>query len=268
MLESAIRNVEILRIYTSGSRDRTMDEVLEERPLTLEVDGKEEALVILSPGNEKHWALGHLACRGMITSLDDVDRITITKDRVCVFRNVERIGITLTNTMIHTGSTRLVEGISIIKAFPCPLNVKWSVSPSILIKAVEKLAESSLFIRTGSVHVALLASIEGEILFRVEDIGRHNAVDKSIGWALVHGIEMGKCFMAVSGRLPADMVYKAIGAGIPMLASVSAVTASGIDAAVKGGITLIGFARNGRFNVYSFPERIKVSKKVKGAGGL
>ena len=268
MLESAIRNVEILRIYSSGSRERRMDEVMEERPFILEVDGQEEASVILSPGNEKYWALGNLVCRGMITSPDDVDRITVIKDRICVFRNVKKTGITLTNKMIHTASTRLIEGTSLIKAFPCPLDVKWSISPSILIKAVEELADSSLFIRTGGVHAVLLASIEGEILFRVEDIGRHNAVDKSIGWALAHGIEMGKCFMAVSGRLPADMVYKAIGSGIPMLASVSAVTASGVDAAVKGGITLIGFARNGRFNVYSFPERIKVSQKVKGAGGL
>ena len=245
-----------------------MDEVVEEIPLILEVDGHEEASVILSPGNEKHWALGHLACRGMITSLDDVDRITIINDRICVFRNVEKTGITLTNKIIHTASTRLIDGNSLKKVFPCPLDVKWSISPSIVMKVVEELADSPLFIRTGGVHVAFLASIEGDVLFRVEDIGRHNAVDKSIGWALAHGIEMGKCFMAVSGRLPADMVYKAIGSGIPMLASVSAVTASGVDAAVKGGITLIGFARNGRFNVYSFPERIKVSQKVKEAGGL
>jgi FdhD protein len=69
-------------------------------------------------------------------------------------------------------------------------------------------------------------------------------------------MDLSGCFLAVSGRLPADMVYKAIGARIPLMASVSAATANGVDAAVRGGITLIGFAREGRMNVYSVPERI------------
>lgn len=255
-MEKGIRNVEILRIFASGSCERTTDEVLEEIPLTLEVDGKEEASVVLSEGNEQNWALGHLACCRKITSIDDVDHILYEKGRIRVFRKVKRKGVTLTNKMIHKASSGLSDAAPMKDTSSSPLHIEWTVTLPSLIKAVRDIAEAPLFSRTGCLHVALLASVSGEILFRVEDIGRHNAVDKAVGWALANRIDMGKCFMVLSGRLPEDMVCKGIGAGIPLLVSVSAVTASGIDAAVRGGITLAGFARNGRINVYSFPERI------------
>lgn len=261
-MDEAIRRVEIVRAYGNGTFERRLDEVLEESSLVLEVDGLEEASVILTPGNEKEWALGHLACRGRILSMADVGEVSVEPGVVRVRRKVSRDGVPLETRLIHTASTRMVEGKRVMENRPDPLPVEWRVTFATLQAAIAELGEAPLFRRTGSVHVAVLGSVSGQGRFRVEDVGRHNAVDKAVGWALLHGLDPAGCYLAVSGRLPADMVHKAVGARIPLLASVSAATAGGVDAALRGGITLIGFAREGRMNVYSVPERIS------GLGGL
>jgi formate dehydrogenase family accessory protein FdhD len=258
----AIRRVEIVRAYANGTFERRPDEVLEESPLVLELDGREEAAVILTPGCEKEWALGHLACRRMILSMEDVATVSVEPGKVRVDRKVARVGIPLKTRVLHTASTRMVDDARVRENWPDALAVEWNVPFETLQAAIVELAEAPLFRRTGSVHVAVLGSVSGHALFRVEDVGRHNAVDKAVGWALLEGIDLAGCYLAVSGRLPADMVYKAIGARIPILASVSAATAGGVDAARRGGITLIGFAREGRMNIYSVPER------VSGSGGF
>ena len=256
MVEEAVRRVDIIRAFSDGSFERMQDEMLEERNLTLELDGQEEALAILTPGHEKEWALGHLACRRMILSMEDVASVAVEPGRVRVVRKVVREGIPLKKRLLHTASARSVEGTQVRENWPDALPVEWSLPFETLRASIAELAEAPLFRRTGSVHVAVLGSVSGHAGFRVEDVGRHNAVDKAVGWALLEGLDLSACYLAVSGRLPADMVYKAIGARIPLLASVSAATAGGVDAALAGGITLIGFAREGRMNVYAYPERI------------
>lgn len=257
ILENKSRIVEMWKVFRTGEARRISDTVLEEASLTLEVDGEKEVSVILTPGDKTDWALGNLRCRRRILALEDVREIVQSPGRIAVSRAVPREGIPPARRLIHTAATGLVEKERIHNPGLTPLPAEWTTGFDALIGAVEELARAPLFRKTGSVHVAVLAEPDGEILHRVEDVGRHNAVDKAIGWALRHGTDLGKTFMAVSGRLPADMVHKAIGAGIPLLASVSAVTAGGIEAARAGGITLIGFAREGRMNVYTCPERIR-----------
>jgi len=243
------------------------DQVLEEMPLALEVDGYEEARVILTSGDEVYWGLGHLACRGMISSMEDVSHVAFSKEKISISRSNFRKGINLSYPCIHTASTRLLEEQGVLLSDREALPVRGTVDFSVLIRALDKMKKATLFAITGSVHVALLVSLQGKILYLAEDVGRHNAVDKAVGWGIYHGLDLGSCFLAVSGRLPADMVYKAIGSGIPLLISVSAVTASGIDAAERGGVTLIGFAREGRMNVYTFPERLRGFSGSSGATG-
>ncbi len=255
-MDETVRRMEIVRAYADGTFEKLSDEILSENSMILEVDGREDAEVILTRGFEAEWALGHLACRRMILSMEDVDAVFIEPERVRVQRKVAREGIPLNSRFLSTASTRMVKGEHVREEWPCALPVEWSLPFETLQAAIAELSEAPLFRRTGSVHVALLGSVSGHVRFRVEDVGRHNAVDKAVGWTLMQGISLSDCFLAVSGRLPADMVYKAIGAGIPLMASVSAPTANGVDAALQGGITLIGFAREGRMNVYSFPERV------------
>lgn len=256
-METPVRQMEILRAFRDGTCRPWTDELLEEVPLTLEVDGLEEAQVILTRGNEELWALGNLACRRRILSREDVEDLSLEPGRVRVTRRTPREGIPPLARRLHTAATRLVDPKDLEAARLGPLKVRWSLPFASLEGAVTQLAEGPLFRKTGSVHVAVLVSTTTSRRFLVEDVGRHNAVDKAVGWALKEGLEPEDCFLAVSGRLPADMVYKAQGARIPLLASVSAATAAGVDAARRGGITLVGFAREGRMNVYAWPERIE-----------
>lgn len=251
MNERALQTRTIWRVLPSGASKQVEDEELRECTLVLDVDGREVTAATLSPGDEALWALGHLFSRRMIASLDEVLSIEARDGRVCVRRKLARQGLPLRGRVVDRSSCPGAPW-----AWPDPLPTRWTVAAAAISAAVDELAEGPLFKRTGSAHVALLASREGRHLFRVEDVGRHNAMDKAIGWAVREGVDLADCFMALSGRLPTDMVHKALGAGIPLLASVSAASASGVEAAMEGGITLIGFVRRGRMNVYSVPERV------------
>ncbi|QTX32426.1 formate dehydrogenase accessory sulfurtransferase FdhD [Aminithiophilus ramosus] len=255
MERDAVTLRKVWKVFRSGQVETFDDDLLRERTLTLVVDGKEEAVVVLSPGDEELWALGHLFSKRMIGSRDEILSVETTADGLSVRRRLPLRGLTPESRPVRRASAGPSEACGGRKA-PPPLPVRWALEAASLFEAVDALAEGPLFRRTGSAHVALLASKEGRPLFRVEDGGRHNAMDKAIGWAVREGIDLADCFMALSGRLAADMVRKALDAGLPLLASVSAATASGVETAAAGGVTLVGFVRKGKMNVYSVPERI------------
>jgi formate dehydrogenase accessory protein FdhD len=112
------------------------------------------------------------------------------------------------------------------------------------------------FRKTGGVHVAAIYEDGGTLVTSAEDVGRHNAVDKAIGTCALRNIEIGECFLALSGRLTGDIVYKAARVGLPIVASMAAAIDSGIRVAKDTGLTLVGFARGKRMNIYTFPQRI------------
>jgi FdhD protein len=113
------------------------------------------------------------------------------------------------------------------------------------------------FDRTGGVHAAGLFTADGELLCLREDVGRHNAVDKVVGWALREGrLPLDDTVLQVSGRASFELVQKASMAGIPMLAAVSAPSSLAVDLAQTSGLTLVGFSRGTGMNVYAHPERI------------
>ena len=236
-MEEAVRRVEMVRAFGNGTFERRTDEVLEEKAFVLELDGRQEASVILTPGFKKEWAIGHLACRGLIRSIGGLAGVSMEEGQIRV-------------TRIPTAQTPLPRDGTVF------LPLEWDMPLKTVLEAVDSLSEGPLFRRTGSAHVALLASVCGKSRFLAEDAGRHNAIDKAVGMALLGGQDLSNCFLALSGRLPSDMVEKAARAGIPLVASVSAATAGGVDAALRWKITLIGFARGGRANVYTFPERV------------
>ena len=124
------------------------------------------------------------------------------------------------------------------------------------MKGMENLSRMPLYVKSGGTHCAILFSREGGILTSAEDIGRHNAVDKTIGGGMRKGIDFAESWLAVSGRLPADMVLKPFLLGIPIVASVSAPTSGGVELGERSGVTVVGFVRGGRFNCYCHPERI------------
>jgi formate dehydrogenase accessory protein FdhD len=137
------------------------------------------------------------------------------------------------------------------------MDMTLTVTANILSDSVKQLnfiAEK--FRKTGGGHVAALYSIDRKVVALAEDVGRHNAVDKVIGVAATKNMEFTKLFLALSGRLTGDIVLKAARMKIPIIASLSAAISSGLEAAQLTRVTLIGFVRGKRMNIYTYPERI------------
>ena len=262
-MDERVRVRGISRLFSDNTLRDTEDEMLAERRVSLIVDGRREALVVLTPGEEELWALGSLCCRRMIESADDIASVEVQPDKVIVERSRKLDGWPLETRYLHTASGAfLAENRGARDIF---LPVEWKMSFASIMSGIEWTADAPLFQRTGSVHVAALISPAGEKLFRTEDVGRHNAVDKAVGWLLKNNLRPKGAALITSGRLPEDMVMKGLGAGIPLMASVSAATIQGAEAARRGNMTLIGFARGRRMNVYSAPERLDFQREADAA---
>ncbi|AEH50218.1 formate dehydrogenase accessory sulfurtransferase FdhD [Pseudothermotoga thermarum] len=137
------------------------------------------------------------------------------------------------------------------------LPFKTKIRTSAVLKAMDHLLNDELHKKTGAVHLAGLYDSAGEPLVKFQDIGRHNAVDKVVGWMVKNNVDPTGKILLSSGRLPYDMVVKAVHAGVEVLASKAPAMASAIQLAEKLNLTLIGFVREGRMNVYTHPERVE-----------
>jgi FdhD protein len=149
---------------------------------------------------------------------------------------------------------------SIEAAMRCaqPLTPGVSFDPHVLVKAPDVLRlEQQLFELCGGVHGAALMSRDGTVLAAREDVGRHNAVDKLTGWALLAQCPLEEEFLVVSGRVAFEIVQKAVAARIPAVIAVSAPTSLAVELAARSGVLLAGFVREGRMNVYAGAERLK-----------
>lgn len=246
---------EITRI-AGGKRESVTDSMLREARVTLVLDGEKQVTAVCTPGEERYWAVGHLKCRRLIDGREDIASLEILPGEVRVARKKMTAGLPLLQRILSSSASALLEE----GAGPALGSVEesggWSIPASALQDGADWLGEAPVFRATGGTHAAALIGRTGKRLFLTEDIGRHNAVDKAVGWAVLHAVPPGETVLVVSGRLPEDMVHKAVGAGIPVLGSISAAIAEGAEAAERGGITLAGFIRNGRMNVYTRPDRI------------
>lgn len=223
--------------FQKGALPLTRSDILiRERSVRLVLDDKEIWRTTLSPAMVREWALGYLFSQGFICRKSDVAEIVIQEDAVSVVR-------------VDSRETSCSEAIL---RFP----VRWDISFEIIIAGIAWIQEEPLYRATGAAHVVALLRSSGERLVRVADVGRHHATDKAIGWALDRAFPGEDLFAVTSGRLPEDMVLKYEMAGIPLVASVSAVTAEGVGRAIRAGMTLVGFCREGRMNIYSGAERI------------
>jgi FdhD protein len=138
-----------------------------------------------------------------------------------------------------------------------PVESEMKLKPEIIRKAIQGLNhQMTLFRQTGGTHGAGLADENGSLLYLSEDVGRHNAIDRVIGKALIQNHALSSSFLVSSGRLTADLVLKVAVARIPLIASISAAISSGVELADAAGITLIGFVRGSRMNVYTHPDRL------------
>ncbi len=138
-----------------------------------------------------------------------------------------------------------------------PIQSQLKISPEIISNAIKALNKSMpIFRLTGGTHGAAVADLEGDLQVIAEDVGRHNAIDRVIGWTLQQGKDCSENVLISTGRLTGDLVLKAAVARVPYLASIGAAVDSGIELAEAAGLTLIGFVRGTRMNIYTHPERI------------
>ncbi len=259
-----VRTADVTKLdLSTGKTQKIVDRVAEEKPLHLFVNTTYWATILCSPNSLKEMAVGHLLSEGVIRSVDEIDQVIIKEgegtcvvklktsinvdDRVRLSRLHQRVITSACgNGSLHqyTGKTPKVESTLRVKAqtvFECvnQLNFK-----------------AETFRQTGGVHVAALYKADGSMVALAEDVGRHNAVDKVIGMAALGKVAFGECFLALSGRMSGDVAFKAAKVGIPIVASIAAALSSGLELAQSSNLTLVGFVRGKRMNIYTFPERI------------
>jgi len=146
------------------------------------------------------------------------------------------------------------------------VDTDFTVSPGGIFAGMERLREeASLYRLTGGAHIAALADCSGRLILTAQDIGRHTAVDKVIGKAVLSGVDVSRCVLICSGRLSSEITLKALHARAPVLASRAAPTDLSVQLARRYLLTLVGFARGRRMNVYSVPERIAEWSSVRGS---
>jgi FdhD protein len=239
------------------SVDGRTDEVAVELPLEIRLNGSPVAVTMRTPGHDFELAAGFLYGEGIVDSApqmtlpDDFAANTVDAiDRSAREPPTRRFYTTSSCGICGKGALEEVEAIaSVVAGGP-------SVSRALLASLPDRLAQPG-FERTGGLHATGLFSASGESIAVREDVGRHNAMDKVIGWALLAGsLPLSDSLLCVSGRLAFELVQKAARAGAPILVGVGAPTSLAVELAEDRGVTLAGFARGGRVNVYTHPERV------------
>jgi FdhD protein len=244
-------------MYVTIRHDAGSDSVAVEEPLEIRVDGVPLAVTMRTPGHDEELALGFLYGEGLI---DGPRAAGLTED---LAKNaIEVAGPLLRDPgarRFYTTSSCGVCGkgaIDEVAVHSAPLPAGLRVGRALIAVLPEWLAQPA-FERTGGVHATGLFDSRGELLLSREDVGRHNAMDKVIGRALLDGlIPLHAYVLCVSGRLSFELVQKAAVAGAPILVGVGAPSSLAIELAAERGLTLCGFARGASVNVYTHAERV------------
>lgn len=236
--------------YKNGKISNVIENVVKDSTITLTINNEISRSLSAIEDSLKEFAVGYLFNENMVNSLDAIKKIDIDKTRI----NVE-----IDDTLLKTNETVLCSDSaggwrSKIKDIK-PITSNFQVTSNELINRIEELKNNAqIWQATGGTHVAGIVYNDNFIV--KEDVSRHVAVDKVIGYAILHNYDLSNSYVIYSGRMPADMVIKIVRAGIPILASNAAPAYSGCETAKKGNVTLVGFIRGKRFNVYNNKNRI------------
>jgi FdhD protein len=279
MSRASSRRVRIGR-WTAGRYADADDDVAAEEPLQLILDGEPLSVVMRTPGNDIELAIGLLHAERVITSIDDVATMRISAEadeREKAF--AVRADLIESNAVdVHLAKTAARRPRrSFLSSSACgvcgattmddlahdhaPLADGPVVDAALLPPLADRLRErQELFERTGGLHAAGLFTRDGALVALREDVGRHNAVDKIVGRSVLdRTVPLRDSVLAVSGRGGYELVQKAVAAGIPIMVAVGAPSSLAVATAQRFGLTLVGFLRGDRFNVYSAPQRIRAS---------
>jgi len=236
------------------------DITIEESRLNIFLNGEKAISMMCIPIDQKAHAIGFLMSENVISSIDDVDDITISEDglRVDIKAAVDEDSLTnlYKEKTLVSGCGGGVTG-NIAGQVQVPFNqTKFVISPEVISSEIKQFyQDSELYMLTGCVHKAMLYLEDGSTV-TAEDIGRHNAIDKVVGKCKLKGLDTTKSVLFVSGRLSSEMVVKAVMHKVPIVVSRTAPTHLGVTTAHKHGLTLIGFARGKKMNIYTHSGRV------------
>ncbi|MEU3447651.1 formate dehydrogenase accessory sulfurtransferase FdhD [Streptomyces thermolilacinus] len=261
-----------------GAVSARPDTLVAEEPLEIRLNGKPLAVTMRTPGDDFALAAGFLVSEGVLGSAEDVRNIaycagarddggnTYNVVDVRLAPGVPVPDITLERNVYTTSSCGLcgkasLDAVRTTARFALVDGPRVRVGVDVLAALPDRLrAAQQVFERTGGLHAAALFSPAGELIDVREDVGRHNAVDKVVGRALREGrLPLGGTVLMVSGRASFELAQKAVMAGVPVLAAVSAPSSLAVDLAAETGLTLVGFLRGGSMNVYAGEERLLAS---------
>jgi FdhD protein len=261
-----------------GVRSATSDGVVGEEPLEIRVragaDRRTLGVTMRTPGNDFELVAGFLKAERVIGGRDDIGAIRYCTDpdvEEQQMYNIVTADLALgalppgvpSERHFHSGSACGVCGKATLDELSLDgyeaLDSAVRVAPSVVYTLPDALLErQALFGATGGLHAAGLFDRAGRLAAVREDVGRHNALDKLLGWALLEDITLEDAIVMVSGRAGYEIAQKCLASSVPVLCAVSAPSSLAVDLATRFGITLIGFLRGERFNVYSGEQRVAV----------
>ncbi|OPY35533.1 MAG: formate dehydrogenase accessory protein [Methanoregula sp. PtaU1.Bin051] len=244
--------------HVDGNRfEQGLQDVIEEMPIALFINGRHSTTLMVSPIRLEDFVTGYLFTEELIKTTREIESIKIEKNRISVItKNLFKV-LPQKKTILSGcgGSTSFIDTEKLPR-----IHSDFSISAAAVTASINTLQDSDIYRAAGGFHRVVLLDSHREI-GRAEDIGRHNAVDRIIGYALRNGVFLSQTFLVTSARISSEMVRKCLTANIPIMVSRSATSTLAIEIADRTGMTVIGFARDGKMDIYCHPERITQSTK-------
>jgi FdhD protein len=239
------------------------DAVAVEEPLEIRLNAQPITTTMRTPGQDLELTLGWLLGEGIVANLEDLVGLEpdANQENVIQVRLRDGLKLDLEPRTYSSGSACGVCGKASLEQIRArgldKISSRRRIEPQVLYRLPERLRQAQpTFETTGGLHAAALFTLEGELLAVREDVGRHNAVDKLIGCSRLHGWQLEDSIMLVSGRVGFEIAQKCVVAGVPILAAIGAPSSLAVDLALEFNLSLVGFLRGERANVYSGFERI------------
>ena len=264
MKQSGVDSQKIIRRKQDGELEYLPDDLTIEEPLEICIGRKVLATTMRTPGHDEELAAGFLVSEAIVRARDEIAQISADRDNRVIIDLKDGVKLKLNSTR-RFGTISSSCGLcgktsidTIRQNFTAITAKKIRIDIETLLSLPEELRNAqSDFARTGGIHAAGIFGVDGELKVAREDIGRHNAVDKAIGRAFLdRSLPLDRHLLLVSGRASFEIVQKALAAGIPIVAAVSAPSTLAVSFARESNQTLIGFLRPPSFNIYSHIQRV------------
>jgi FdhD protein len=264
MKENGVGSQKIIRRKRDGKLEYLPDDLTIEEPLEIRVGHRVLATTMRTPGHDEELAAGFLVSEAVVRRREEIAKISTNRENTVVvdlaagvklkLNSIQRFG-TISSSCGLCGKTSIE---AIRQNFPAIRSTTFRIGIETLLSLPDRLRkQQGDFTRTGGIHAAGIFDANGGLKIVREDIGRHNAVDKAIGRAFLDKLlPLDRHVLLVSGRASFEIMQKALAAGIPIVAAVSAPSTLAVDFAREGNQTLIGFLRSPSFNIYSHVERV------------